>query len=162
MECPSFVDDQLLINLQLERSQLSRELSQIYHELNYYNHITITLNNAIPFHYTLPTIHQPRSSIQFYTSEHQVNETNMEKYYALLLFEPVSFYLRAAKASNSSFLGRFLELASPFVTFESLSIHLDVPLKKVYALALSLQAANTATIMMCVTKYTHFAVSPEI
>ena len=82
----------------------------------------------------------------------------MEQYYSILLFQPVSFYLRAAKANTTSFLARFLELASPFVTFESMSVYLDVPLKKVYALALSLQAANTATIMMCVTKYTHFAV----
>lgn len=152
------LDDQLIINIQLERSQLARELSQIFHELNYFNHTSLSINNTIPFHFTLPTVHQPQSCMQFYTSEHTINERNMEQYYSLLLFKPVSFYLRAAKADLSSFYARFLELASPFITFESMSVILDVPLQKIYACALSLQAANTAVIHMCITKYTHFAV----
>ena len=142
----------------MERSQLARELSQVFHELNYFNHTSLSINNTIPFHFTLPTVHQPQSCIQFYTSDHAVDETNMEQYYSLLLFKPTSFYLRAVKAELSSFYARFLELASPFVTFESMSVTLDVPLQKIYACALSLQAANTAVIHMCITKYTHFAV----
>ena len=152
------LDDQLILSIQLERSQLARELSQVFHELNYFNHTSLSINNSILFHFTLPTIHQPQSCIQFYTSEHTINEENMEQYYSLLLFKPTSFYLRAVKAELTSFYARFLELASPFVTFESMSVILDVPLQKIYACALSLQAANTAVIHVCITKYTHFAV----
>ena len=147
-----------MINTQLERSQLARELAQIYHELNYFNHTALCIPDMLPFHYTLPTVHQRRSSLQFFTSEHPVNRNNIEQHYAVLLFKPVSFYLQASKVDADSFLARFLELASPFVTLETMSVLLGAPLQKVYACALSLQAANTAVILMCITKYTHFAV----
>lgn len=148
-----------MINTQLERSQLARELAQVYHELNYFHHTALCIHDTLPFRFTLPTVHQHRSSLQFYTSEHPINKNNIEQYYAVLLFEPVSFYLQASKVDADSFLARFLELASPFVTLETMSVLLDAPLQKIYACALSLQAANTAVIHMCITKYTHFAVT---
>lgn len=114
------------------------------------------IHSILPFHFTLPMKAQPKSCIQFYTSDKPVHEDNIEAYYALLLLQEPSFYLRAEKAPVDSLLSRFLELASPFLTFESMSVLLDVPLEKVFSLALSLQASNTAVIMMSITKYTHF------
>lgn len=154
-----YVGEQFFMNLQLERSQLARELAQIYHEVNYFHHTSIRLHSVLPFHYTLPTRRKPFTCVEYYTSEMPVNEKNIELYYAVLLLYPPSFYIQAEKCDENSFLARFVSIASPFLPLEEMSILLDVPIERVFAQALSLQAANTATILMCFTKHTHLIVS---
>lgn len=146
------------MNMQLESSQLARELSQIYHEINHFHHTTIRIHNFLPFHYTIPTKRKPFSCVEYFTSEQPVCEKNIELYYSVLLLHPPSYYLQAEKCNEDSFLGQFVRTASPFLTLESMSVVLNVPVEKVLAQALSLQAANTATILMCITRYTHFTV----
>lgn len=146
------------MNLQLERSQLARELCQIFHEINHFHHTSILIHGILPFHYTIPTKRKPFSCIEYYTSEQPVCSKNIEMYYSILLLHPPSYFLQAEKCSEDSFLARFVNIASPFLTFEAMSVILDVPIEKVFAQALSLQATNTATILICITRYTHFTV----
>lgn len=152
------VSEQYYLDLQLERSQLARELSQMYHEINRYHHTSILLHNNLPFHYTFPTQRKKNSCVEYYTSELPVSEKNIEKYYSLLLLHDPSYYLQAEKCDKNAFLTRFVHLASPFLTFEEMSVLLNVPIEKIFYQALSLQAANTATIMICITKHTHISV----
>lgn len=150
------LEDQLVLNVQLERSSLAKEFCQLFHEVNHFHHTSLMIHSILPFHFTLPIKPNPASTIHFYTSDKPVCDENIEAFYALLLFQDPSFYLRAEKASTDSLLARFVELASPFTTFEAMSVLLGVPIEKVFALALSLQASNTAVILLSLSKHTHF------
>lgn len=148
--------DQLVLNVQLERSSLAKEFSQLYYEVNHFHHTSLMIHSILPFHFTLPIKPNPESTINFYTSDKPVCDENIEAFYSLLLFQDPSFYLRAEKTTTDSLLARFVEIASPFTTFETMSVLLGVPIEKVFALALSLQTSNTAVIMLSITKHTHF------
>ena len=113
------LEDQLVLNVQLERSSLAKEFCQLFHEVNHFHHTSLMIHSILPF-------------------------------------QDPSFYLRAEKVSTDSLLARFVELASPFTTFEAMSVLLGVPIEKVFALALSLQASNTAVILLSLSKHTHF------
>ena len=150
--------EQYVLNKQLEASQLARELSQFYHELNRFHYCSLTINNAIPFRFTLPSRHKPKSTIQFYTSKEEITKETIELYNSILLFYPPHFYTQAAKELENSFLAQFVALASPFLSFEAMSVELDVPIEKIFEMALSLQEANMATIIICITHRTCFTV----
>lgn len=146
------------MSLQLEGSQLARELAQIFHEVNYFHHTGILLHKSLPFHFSLPTKRLPHSCLEFYTSDIPVCEQNIELYYSILLLHEPSYYVQADKCPKNSFLDRFISIASPFLTIEEMSVLLDVPVEKVFAQALSLQAFNSISIIMCITKNSHLSV----
>ncbi|CBK23563.2 uncharacterized protein [Blastocystis hominis] len=154
--------EQYVLNKQLEVSQLARELSQFYHEMNRFHYCSLTINNTIPFRFTLPSRHKPKSTIQFYTSTEPITKETIELYNSILLFYPPHFYTQAAKESESSFLAKFVALASPFLSFEAMSVELDVPIEKIFEVALNLQEANMATIIICITHRTCFTVAPNL
>ena len=154
----SSILEQYVLNKQLEASQLARELSQFYHEMNRFHYCSLTINNTIPFRFTLPSKHKPKSTIQFYTSTEAITKETIELYNSILLFYPPHFYTQAAKESESSFLAKFVALASPFLSFEAMSVELDVPIEKIFEVALNLQEANMATIIICITHRTCFIV----
>ena len=147
-----------MLNKQLEASQLARELSQFYHEMNRFHYCSLTINNTIPFRFTLPSRHKPKSTIQFYTSKEAITKETIELYNSILLFYPPHFYTQAAKERERSFLAKFVALASPFLSFEAMSVQLDVPIEKIFEVALNLQEANMATIIICITHRTCFTV----
>lgn len=148
----------------IEKSQLAKQLQQIYDSLNSHGVAHLYINNWIEINFCLPhKLHSLQVGYRSFKKQPESIQKNLKSlrpYHGILLLQPDNVLLESLPVDCTPALSRLIQVANPLRSLQTLALEADLSLLQVFQLVCHLVYWAKAVIIYPLCETNIYVLSP--